>query len=56
MKLSQKDEAKVKRAKLFTCAPLQITTLKEHLLPCSDDGEGAAVNESCLGKWVLFRG
>ncbi len=55
MELLQKDEAKTKSDKLFTCAPLQITSLKEHLLPCSEDGEGTAVNESCYGKCVLFR-
>lgn len=52
MELLPKDEAKTKRDKLFTCAPLQI---KEHLLPYSEDGEGTALNDSCYGKCVLFR-
>lgn len=50
----KKDVSKTKRDKLFTCAPLLIASLKEHLLPCSEDGEGTALNESCYGKCVLF--
>lgn len=37
MDLLEKDETKTKRYKLFTCAALQITSFKEHLLPCQAD-------------------
>lgn len=38
MELLQRDEAKTKRDKLFTCASLQITSLEEHLLLYCEDG------------------
>lgn len=55
MELLQKDEAKTKRDKLFTCAPLQITSLKEHLLLFSENGEDTGMTESCYNKCALFR-
>lgn len=43
------------RDRFFTLAPLRITTLKEHLLQCFTDEEVNAVNESCYGKFALYR-
>lgn len=43
------------RNRFFTFAPLRITTLKEHLWQRFTDEEVNALNESCYGKFALYR-